>query len=263
MKNKILVDIQNINFQYSSKKKILEDISFSVEKGKIVGILGPNGCGKTTLFNIMADFIKPTSGSIYLDGKNINKTKIKEKAKIFSYIQQSKETQNGNFYNVYNYVLQGRRPYSVWGFFTKEDEDICRENIHNCNLDEFLDHDVSTLSGGEFQRCCLARVFTQNTTVIIGDEPVSAMDIKYQKSFFNLLKQLIEKEKSSKCAIISLHDINLARQYCDKIIILGDKHIKFNGAPNELTDNKLTEVFGTTISTLNDNGRTLFDCYAQ
>jgi iron complex transport system ATP-binding protein len=257
--NNNLIEVQGLNFKYNKDIPILNDISFSVKEGEIVGILGPNGCGKTTLFDILSTFRKCDSGNIYFDKQDISKVKLLEKAKIFSYIQQRKELQSENIYDINDFVLQGRRPYSRFGFYSKEDKGICLKSIEKCNLVELINSQVSTLSGGEFQRCELARAITQNTKILICDEPVSAMDIKYQKDFFKIMKSLITD--SSKCSIISLHDINLAKTFCDRLIVLNKGEIQFNDTPDKLCSKLLSSIYDTPIGkTTNRNN--LFDYYS-
>lgn len=257
MSNK-LIEVQDLNFKYKNNLPILNNVSFNVKEGEILGVLGPNGCGKTTLFDILSTFRKHDSGNVYFDKKDISKVKLLDRAKIFSYIQQRKELQSENIYDIHDFVLQGRRPYSRFGFYSNHDKEICLNSIDKCNLGDLIHSQVSTLSGGEFQRCELARAITQNTKILICDEPVSAMDIKYQKDFFKIMKDLIVD--SSKCSIISLHDINLAKTFCDRLLILNKGEIQFNDTPDKLGTELLSSIYDTQITEIK-NSKVILDYY--
>lgn len=259
--NNLILEVNNLSFSYNESKKVLEDINFSIKENEIIGILGPNGCGKTTLFNIISGFEKNFEGSFLICEKNIKNLKYKERAKLFSYIQQKDEYQSGNYFSVFDFILQGRRPYNNFGIYGNDDKCLVNDSIQECKLDSLKDREISSLSGGEYQRCLLARALTQDTELLICDEPVSSMDIKYQKEFFELLKKIVKKKGQEKSALVSIHDINLAKKYCDKILIINKSRIIFFNQSKYLNSSLLSNVYDTEIEQINFKNKIYFDYY--
>jgi len=224
---------------------ILDDVSFSVNEGEIVGVLGRNGSGKTTLLNLMTGFLKVNSGEILIKNQNIENLSLGECAKTISYIQQSKQ-KIPSFYIVEDFVLEGRRPFRKFGFYTKEDYELLDTVLKQCKLEDFRERNVSELSGGELQRCIFAKALMKQCNFFIFDEPTSAMDIKYQKEFFELAT--IAKKELSAGILLSIHDINLAIRYCDTLIVLDSAKIVYNGKAKKITKDILSKAFDTRIS---------------
>lgn len=222
--------IRNLKFQYD-KKLILDEISFTIPKGKITTILGPNGCGKSTLIKIMARNIKPTSGEIFLYNKNINKIKRKDFAKKVAIIHQ--ENSAPSDLKVIDVVLYGRMPHkSLFEVMNEEDNKIANEVMHLTGIYNLKEQQVSDLSGGQRQRVFLAMALAQRTEILFLDEPTTYLDIKYQIEILKIVKKL-NKEQNLTIVMI-LHDINQAIKYSDEIIILKDKQIFAQGKTKDI-----------------------------
>ena len=237
--------VENLSFSYSHSKTILDNLSFKINKGEIVGIIGKNGSGKTTLINLITGFLKNYSGTITIKGKNINDYSLKERSCTMSYIQQS-HLSIPDYYRVEDFVLEGRRPFRKFGFYTEKDYILLEKVLEQCNLESYKRRYVNEISGGEQQRCVFARALMKQCDLFIFDEPISAMDIKYQKEFFDLVS--IAKQKLNASIILSIHDINLSIKYCDRLIVLDSGKILYDGKPKLITKEILSEAFDIPVS---------------
>ena len=198
--------VENLSFSYNFSRKIIDNLTFEIKKGEIVGILGKNGSGKTTILNLMTGFLKDYSGSITINGKDIKNFSLKERARTMSYIQQSRLL-IPDYYSVENFILEGRRPFRKFGFYNEEDYALLEKVINQCGLENYRNQSVNEISGGEFQRCIFAKALMKQCDFFLFDEPTSAMDIKYQKDFFSLLT--LAKQELEAAVLLSIHDINL------------------------------------------------------
>lgn len=229
--------LKNFSFEYSKNKKVLSDISFSLEPGDFVCLCGPNGAGKSTLLHALAD-----SAEI----KN-----VKERAKKISFL-----TQNENAlwdYTVFDTVLSGRFCYTgKLGNYTREDFKIAEEVIKDFGLEVFSEKSVHQISGGEFQKVRLARSFAQGSEFLLLDEPLSSLDFVSSESLMNLLKEKCFEQ--NKAVIVSIHDINMAARFADKVLLLGkcqnEKQLFFQGSVQDvLTSDNLSAVYNTKVKT--------------
>ena len=241
----IVCSVKNISFSYTPQRKILKNISFSAEDGEIIGILGKNGSGKSTLLNIVAGLVQQYEGNIFLEGKNIKDVTFQERAQRISYIQQTK-LHIPKYYNVEDFVIEGRRPFSRFGFYGREDYSLLDEVLNLCDLNDFRQKLLCEMSGGEIQRAVFARAIIKKAGLYLFDEPCSAMDIKYQKDFF----QIAQKVKTLvPCSIlVTIHDINLAIKNCDRILLFHDGHILYDDIAKKISAKELSQAFETTVS---------------
>lgn len=241
----IVCSVKNISFSYTPQRKILKNISFSAEDGEIIGILGKNGSGKSTLLNIVAGLVQQYEGNIFLEGKNIKDVTFQERAQRISYIQQTK-FQIPKYYTVEDFVIEGRRPFCRFGFYKFEDYSLLDEILTFCDLNDFRQKLLCEMSGGEMQRAVFARAIIKKAGLYLFDEPCSAMDIKYQKDFF----QIAQKVKTLvPCSIlVTIHDINLAIKNCDRILLFHDGHILYDGIAKKISAKELSQAFETTVS---------------
>lgn len=240
-----LCSVKNLTFSYNSSKKVIENVSFDIQQNEIVGILGKNGSGKTTLLNLITGFLSNYSGEITLHKQNIEDYSLTSRAKNISYIQQSK-LNIPDYYNVEEFVLEGRRPFRKFGFYNKTDYDILDKILNQCNLDSLRNRLIKEVSGGEFQRCIFAKALMKQCDFFVFDEPTSAMDIKYQKDFFELAS--IAKRQLNAGILLSIHDINLAVKYCDRLIVLESGFVIYDGDSKEITTEILSTAFDTEFS---------------
>ena len=222
----MVLDISSLSFNFGSKN-ILADIDLSIKDNGIVGIIGPNGSGKSTLLKCIYRVLKPKTGTIFIDGKNINDYQFKETAKKMAVVAQHNDTHFD--FNVLEMVLIGRSPHKKFmERDSAEDIELAYKSLEQVNMKDFADRNFSSLSGGEKQRIILARALVQNTDCLILDEPTNHLDIKHQLHFMSLAKDL-------KITVISaIHDLNIAAMYCDKIYALKGGQIIASGSVNEV-----------------------------
>ncbi|HOF00802.1 MAG TPA: ABC transporter ATP-binding protein [Spirochaetota bacterium] len=244
---KKICDVKNIIFGYSKNNLVLNDISFSVKKKEIVAILGKNGSGKSTLLNIIVGFIPDYSGSVFINDKNIKNISFSERAKNIAYIVQKQKNKIPGFYSVEEFVIEGRRPFRNFGMYIKEDYEFLNDILHQCNLTTLKSKSMEEISGGEIQRCIFARALMKQADLLLFDEPCSAMDIKYQKEFFNLAKKA--KETHNSAVVITTHDINLAVQNCDRLVVFKDGCVLYDGDSSLVTEEVLSKAFDTEVTT--------------
>ena len=222
----MVLDISSLSFNFGSKN-ILADIDLSIKDNGIVGIIGPNGSGKSTLLKCIYRVLKPKTGTIFIDGKNINDYQFKETAKKVAVVAQHNDTHFD--FNVLEMVLIGRSPHKKFmERDSAEDIELAYKALEQVNMKDFADRNFSSLSGGEKQRIILARALVQNTDCLILDEPTNHLDIKHQLHFMSLAKNL-------KITVISaIHDLNIVAMYCDKIYALKEGQIIASGSVNEV-----------------------------
>jgi iron complex transport system ATP-binding protein len=228
----------------------LNNISFQLEKGRMAGIIGPNGSGKTTLFKGITGILPCREGEIRLNGKNIKSYSSKEKARLIAVVSQFVET--GNM-TVEEYVLMGRIPYSK-GFklFEKQDDlELADYYMKLVNISKHRDKLMTELSGGEQQLAGIARALTQQPQLLLLDEPTSHLDISHQVQILNLIRRL--NQSLGITVLLVIHDLNLAGEYCDELILFEDGRVHTKGKPEEvLTYTNIENVYNTLVVTGNN-----------
>ena len=203
---------------------VVKDVSFQVEEGKRLCILGPNGCGKTTLLRGLAGIL-PIEGSVKVQGENLNRMPVRRKAQKIALMSQLSSIYFS--YTVYETVMLGRYVHQKKGVFsreTKEDRNIVEESLNRVGMLELKDRQITELSGGQLQRVFLARVFAQEPQVILLDEPTNHLDLKYQLELIENLKAWASR--SGHCIVGVLHDINLALSFADTVILMEEGTVK-------------------------------------
>lgn len=243
--------VENLTFKYDIDE-VLKNIDIDIPKGSFVSILGPNGSGKTTLLKNICNILKPDNGKIIINDKNVSNIKYKELAKIIAVVHQSSDIQFD--FSVFDVVLMGRFPYI--GRFkseSKKDLDIAKEAMINTGIWELRDKGINEISGGEKQRVMIARALAQQPKILILDEPISNLDIKYQVGILELCKRLNKENKLT--IIMTLHDINLAGRYSDYLILLDKGKIKTMDTPERvLTPENISNVYDIKVDVLKRNG---------
>ncbi|UTC61956.1 ABC transporter ATP-binding protein [Treponema sp. OMZ 787] len=229
------------------KTAVLKEISFSVLCGESLCILGPNGCGKTTLLKSLAGLID-YSGEILLDGKNLKGIKHKDIAKKIAFLSQVSSIYFS--YSVYDTVMMGRYARlenSSFRSFSKKDRAYVEKCLRAVDVWSLREKKIDELSGGQLQRVYLARTLAQEPEIILLDEPTNHLDLKNQTELIYLLKDICKTE--NKTVIGVFHDINLALQFADKLLFLKDGKIASFGKKEDiLTGEILQSVYGMDVA---------------
>jgi len=239
------------NIQVKIKdKQIIDDISFSIEPGKIYSIIGPNGSGKTTLLRAISRNLKPNHGSVYLKGKNIFKSPSKHTARIMAVLTQVHSGMND--VTVSQLISYGRFAHrDWWKGKEQQDSEIIDECIEKTNLTEFRNRKINTLSGGERQRAWIAMALAQKPELLIMDEPTTFLDISHQLEVMELISKL--NQEGSITILMVLHDINHAARFSDELFVIKEGKLYAKGRPWEIINPKLLqEVFNVEASITED-----------
>ena len=219
------VKVENLKFSYGNKS-ILKDISLNFDKGKFYSIIGPNGSGKSTLIKNLSKILPPMANSVFIDKIDISTISNKNLSQKISVIPQDIKIEYD--FTVFDVVMMGRSPYKKrFEDFNVEDEKIVEKYMKATNTWYLKDKLITELSGGESQRVIAARALTQETDIILLDEPTSHLDIQYQIEFLKIFKNL----RMNKVIIAVLHDLNLAATFSDEIILINKGEIISKGTP--------------------------------
>ncbi len=244
------MSVRNLVQGYGSKT-ILDDLSFDVDTGEVLALLGPNGSGKSTLIKTICNIMEPRSGRILIDETPIEDIDITDLAKIVSYVPQS--TAAATYTTVMDTVLLGRKPYVTWSYRQK-DIDYALDAMKAMRIIGYSSRDVSDLSGGQRQRVFLARSLAQCPSFFIFDEPTSALDLKHQMNTMIKMREVVHDKGAG--MIIALHDINLAMNYSDKVLMLKNGKIFAYGTPDEtITEENIRAVYGVESRIMEAEGR--------
>jgi len=239
-----MLDVKNLSCGYDSKV-ILKDINLRVEKGELLGIIGPNGSGKTTLLRAITRVVKPKKGSVFLEGKDIWQMSFKGLAKKIAVVPQSL---SANFISVEEFVLLGRIPhYKKFQFLeTDKDKEIAQKALELTDTFKLKDRPLLEISGGERQLVLIARALAQQPRLLLLDEPTTHLDITHQVRILDLIKRL--NKETELTVIMVLHDLNLASEYCRRLVLLNEGRIHKTGEPFEVLDYKtIEEVYRTVV----------------
>jgi len=235
--NHQILELDNVRFLYSKGKSFINNLSFSVGNGEFIGLLGANGSGKSTILKLASGILNPLAGHIKLWGKPLQSYRNKDRAKLLCYLPQLLDIYVP--FKVRELVSMGLYPYDIPPEITVD------EALEMVGLKEKSEIYITNLSGGERRRTFIAMTLFQGAGLLLLDEPLANLDIRYQLEILRLLKKL--KEKKNISIIMALHDINIALQF-EKIMLIKDGRILGVGNPETvLTNEMLKEAFDVGI----------------
>jgi len=242
-----MIVAESISYSYRDLP-VLRGVDIEVKRGEILGIVGPNGAGKTTLLKILSGILKPTSGAVLINGTNIFSMENTKRAQVISVVPQN--AQIPDEITVMDTVLVGRNPHlGIFQWESALDYKIAREALRLTGLEDLSARPVRELSGGERQRTIVAMALAQSCPVMLLDEPVTSLDLQHQYSIMDLVNQLVNDRVE--CAVVSIHDLSLAGQYCDRLVMLSDGMVLVEGCPKEvLTEENILMVYGINVSVI-------------
>jgi iron complex transport system ATP-binding protein len=235
-----LLQIRNLIVSYT-EHHVLEDISLSLDAGSVLVVIGPNGAGKTTLIRALSGVVPAVSGSLVFEGRNLDGLSNSERARIFAVVPQARNLPPA--FTAWETVALGRTPHLNWLGQTSEiDEEIVRETMRQTDTLALTQRRVGELSGGEQQRLLLARALAQQPRVLLLDEPVTHLDLHYQITILDQIRELAKEKKLGVLAV--LHDINMAVRFADQTALLVGGKLVAVGIPAEvLTPTHLSTAY--------------------
>jgi len=239
-----MLELKDVSLGYNHQA-VLSNINLKAVPCKILGLIGPNASGKSTLIKGMTRVINPFSGHIFIDGRDIKDIKREEMARLAAVVPQTPVLPGA--FTAFEVVLMGRTPHlGLLRYEGREDIAIAWRAMEATKTESLAERRVGQLSGGERQRLVIARALTQQPKLVLFDEPTAHLDINHQIEILNLVKRLCREQ--SLTVIVALHDLNLAAQYCDWLVMLSRGQIRVEGTPQDvLTVQNIREVYGAEV----------------
>lgn len=242
-----MLNLENISVSYDGKELALDDINLNIKQGEFIGIIGSSGSGKSTLLKSINLLVKPLKGKIYLDNVDIRGLTISRLRNIrrsIGFVFQDYNLIDRS--SVLDNVLIGRLGYrssfkSFLGIFSDDDYERATRALRQVGLSEKIFERADQLSGGQKQRVAIAKTLCQGPKIILADEPVASLDLSTSQTVMDYFQRVNEKKNIT--ILINLHDVNLAKKYCDRIIALKDGKIVYDGEVGDLNDDILRKVY--------------------
>lgn len=252
-----MLDVDSIHFLLDGKK-ILDGISARFEPGRIHGIIGPNGSGKSTLLKNICRIWEPQTGSVMIQGKDYREIPRKELSALVTLVPQN--TTIGFPISVYDIVSMGRNPHlGRFEGLRRRDREIIEQALRQTNIHALKDRNINELSGGEGQLAIIARAIATGASLILLDEPTSELDVKHT---LDIVKILNEFKGQDKTILVTIHDLNLARRFCDTISILCGGKLFYSGTPEEaFSEENIRQVFQVHVREHKYNDISFLDFY--
>lgn len=249
-------EVRSLRFRYHPLSRgaanwVLDGVTFDIQAGEILGIVGPNGSGKTSLLKLLAKVLRPHDGAMALFGRDLGEMPQVEVARTVAFVPQ--ESPQVFSFTVMETVLMGRFPHHqgvTWsagfGWESAEDLSIAEQALQYTDLTHLAGRSVMDLSGGERQRCMIARALAQAPQVLLLDEPTAFLDLQHQMEICAIVRRL--KEERGLTVVLVSHDLNLASQYCDRILMLKAGALFRLGTPHDVIDvDVLKAVYGCDV----------------
>lgn len=235
------LEVRGIGFRYRSHE-VLRNLSFEVRPNEFIAILGPNGVGKTTLLRCLNALLRPTDGSVLVEGRDLLSMSRLEIAREMAYVAQRTEPVR---LTVFDAVLLGRRPH-IGLSPAPHDLAVTEAIIARLGLSGLALRFIDELSGGELQKVAIARALVQEPQVLLLDEPTSSLDLKNQLELLGLVRAVVREHGIA--ALMTMHDLNLALRFADRFILMKDGRIHAAGGPEVVTADEVREVYGVPVT---------------
>lgn len=239
------VECQGVSLRYRTGRGV-EDVTFWVAPGELLGIVGPNSAGKSTLLRLLSKVVAPRQGRILIEGRDINRLSRRELARGLAVVPQ--EFQVAFPFSVAEIVLMGRYPHAAGGSWgTPQDQVVAREAMEATGLLPLAARRVDELSGGERQLVSIARALAQAPSILLLDEPTTHLDLRHQRVVLEILLQH-HRARGGTTVLVS-HDLNLAAEHCDRLLLLAEGQVRAFGPPEEvITEAHLESAYGCPVT---------------
>lgn len=245
--NNIILETKNLSIGYRDKKKdhvVQSEVNLKINRGELIAVLGRNGIGKSTLLRTLTKVQSSLEGEVLIDNKELRNSDLPELSKKLSVVLT--ERLPDSQLTVFELVALGRQPYTNWiGKLSEEDIDQVNWSLEQTETSEFAEKHFYELSDGQLQRVMIARALAQDTDIIILDEPTAHLDMHHTIKIFELLKKLVKE--SGKTIILSSHQVNLAIQYAEQLILMTEKEVMSGTSSQLISSKSFHKLFPTEI----------------
>lgn len=235
-----ILSVDELEFKYSSHS-VLNGVSFSLEKGECLAVLGTNGTGKSTLLKCLNRILKPQRGNVLIEGNDIQELNRTQLAQKIVYVSQNGSSSRST---VFDTILLGRKPYIKWDV-TQKDLDIVENVMKMLELEDYSLRYTDELSGGELQKVLIGRALAQEPEILMLDEPTSSLDLKNQIEVINIIKEVVREKQIA--AIVTIHDLNLALRFADKFMFLKGGKVFAAGGMEIMTSENIEKVYSVPV----------------
>ena len=250
----VIMSIENLNKEYSKGKSVLKDVNFEIKQGELLSIIGPSGAGKSTLLRSINRMIEPTSGKITFDKQNITNVKGRDLRNMRTNIGMIFQHYNlVDRLSVFENVMHGTLGYKnslqgIFSLYTESEKEEALDIITELGIEDHIYKRCDELSGGQKQRVGIARALVQKPKIILCDEPIASLDPSSSRVIMEHLRKICSEKGIT--VIVNLHQVDVAKNYSDRIIGLNSGEIVFNGHPTEINKEVIQAVYGTDFDDL-------------
>ncbi|MFD8584221.1 ABC transporter ATP-binding protein [Streptomyces californicus] len=230
-------------------RTVIDGLDVTIPPGVITAIIGPNGCGKSTLLRTLSRLLRPTGGTVVLDGEDIGRLRTRDVAKKLGLLPQAPVAPDG--LTVADLVARGRHPHQSWlRQWSSDDADVVRHALAMTGVADLAERPVDSLSGGQRQRVWISMTLAQGTDLLLLDEPTTYLDLAHAIDVLDLVDDLHE---SGRTVVMVLHDLNLATRYSDHLVVMRAGAVLAQGHPRDvITTELLHEAFGLRARVVED-----------
>ncbi|WP_421572187.1 ABC transporter ATP-binding protein [Slackia exigua] len=244
-----MLEGRDLRFSYDAARPLLQGVGIRLEPGGFLAVLGVNGCGKSSLMNLLVDIMCPQEGSVLLDGTPLPRVQRRERARKVAYVAQHSHATR---LSVYDAVLMGRHPHIDAGP-SSEDHAVVEDVLGRLGLADYALRYVDELSGGEYQKVVLARAFAQQTDTLLLDEPTNNLDPANQHEVMQAIRTEVDRRRIAAAAV--MHDVNLALRYCDAFLFIKDGQVDALGDASVVTPERMLSIYGLETDIIEHRGR--------
>ncbi|MEL7666683.1 MAG: ABC transporter ATP-binding protein [Actinomycetota bacterium] len=237
----MMLTVEGVTFGYRSAP-VLQDVSFTVQPGEFLAVLGNNGAGKSTLLRCITRIVRPQTGTVLLGEDDVHLMSGTERARRIGHVPQRAEASH---MTVYDTVLVGRTPHITWSA-SHRDHHVVEDVLAELGLEHLAMRPIDELSGGELQKTVIARALAQEPRVLLLDEPTSSLDLRNQLDVLDTVKRVTSAQGVAVIAV--MHDLNLALRFADAFLLLSDGRVHACGGPEVVTPESIAEVYGVPVA---------------